>query len=84
MSDEVWREACSPWRPIETAPKGEELLGWVPTFYRGKGGCAVIIWDALDECWYQPAAWQVEPSHWQPLPAGPPHDQAPEVGRATS
>lgn len=34
------------WQPIETAPKDAKdgVLGWVPHYYQGRGGVAVICW----------------------------------------
>lgn len=70
-----WRDkalelAAREWMPIETAPKtGEPLLGFMPTYYRGKGGMSVILW--LDGAWFDNRAFVTEPSHWQPLPEPP-------------
>lgn len=69
----------SEWQPIETAPRDEtQLLGWVPSYYQGRGGHAIIMWQ--DGCWWCPSAFKVNPSYWQPLPNGPqsPAPQSPQ------
>lgn len=58
------------WQPIESAPKdGTQFLGFVPSYYRGQGGHALVLW--LDGEWYDAKAWTVTPTHWMPLPATP-------------
>lgn len=69
------------WRPIETAPKGEEVLVWK----EGSGSHVVAIWTDYAQCWV--SAWAhepiespgFEPTHWQPLPAPPALDPSPET-----
>jgi hypothetical protein len=58
------------WQPIETAPKdGSPILGFMPKYFRGKGGQSVILW--LDMEWSDMGAHPCDPSHWMPLPAAP-------------
>jgi hypothetical protein len=58
------------WQPIETAPKdGSPVLGFMPKYFRGKGGQSVILW--LDMEWSDMGAHPCDPSHWMPLPAAP-------------
>lgn len=62
------------WQPIETAPTdGTPILAFMPTYYQGKGGQAVVLWmDYSDRPgWYSAVASIHEPTHWQPLPAPP-------------
>jgi hypothetical protein len=54
----------SDWKPIETAPKSGNLLGWTPRWEYPR----VVYWlenqweTMLDHC---------EPTHWMPLPEPP-------------
>ena len=58
------------WQPIETAPKdGTQCLGFVPSYYQGKGGCALVLW--LNGQWMDGKAWACKPTHWMPLPPPP-------------
>jgi hypothetical protein len=58
------------WQPIETAPKdGTPILGFMPKYFRGKGGQSVILW--LDMEWSDMGAHGCDPSHWMPLPRPP-------------
>ena len=55
------------WQLIETAPKGELLLGYEDGMMR------LIFWEG--DCWKQVGAtiekgW-FEPTHWMPLPDAP-------------
>lgn len=55
----------SEWQPIETAPRGIEILGcWV------RGGCMGIVtnWEGN---WEENDSAVSAPSHWMPLPAPP-------------
>jgi hypothetical protein len=62
--------AGTTWQPIETAPKDETpILGFVPSYHRGKGGISVILW--MEGAWYDGRAFETEPTHWMPLPAPP-------------
>lgn len=59
-----------PWQPIEAAPTDQQpVLGWMPSYYQGKGGMSVIL--HLHGRWMDNRAWEVKPSHWMPLPAPP-------------
>lgn len=57
------------WQPIETAPRGTEILIWEPRFGVGAGlqfdndgwGCGTFNGQVI----------RVYPTHWQPLPAAP-------------
>jgi hypothetical protein len=64
----------SEWQPISTVSEifGHDILGWVPSYYGGKGGCSVIYWAYG---WTNGEIY-VEPSHWQPLPDGPKSEAA--------
>lgn len=73
------------WRPIKTAPKGEEVvvLAWIPNGASGSNDTsnwvyptpfvACVIWD--NGWWllhpHLSGAVEVEPSHWMPCPAPP-------------
>lgn len=58
------------WCLIESAPKtGEPLLGFMPSYYRNKGGVSVIIW--MDGRWFDNLAFETSPSHWMQLPKPP-------------
>jgi hypothetical protein len=58
------------WRDIASAPKdGTPVLGFMPTYYQGKGGQSVIIF--LQGHWMDNRAWKVSPTKWQPLPSPP-------------
>lgn len=64
----------SEWRPIESAPRdGTPILGFMPSYYQGKGGQSVILW--LHGKWMDNRAWATIPTHWMPLPAPPPDQQ---------
>lgn len=64
----------SEWQPIETAPYGD-VLCWVP-MPNGPGVCNILYKDGNTDEWYnddgQLVPPQYQPSHWMPLPAGPP------------
>ena len=58
------------WQPIDTAPKdGTPILGFMPSYYRGKGGMSVVLY--MDGKWFDNTAFETNPSHWQPLPPPP-------------
>ena len=63
----------SEWQPIETAPKGGELVllsdvGWPHATRRG--GAPVKVGGWWDERWnIFGASWK--PTHWMPLPEPP-------------
>lgn len=66
----------TPWQPIETAPRdGTPLLGFVPSYYQGKGGICLLIWlknaREPDGHWYDGHAFKTDPTHWMPLPEPP-------------
>lgn len=51
------------WRPIETAPDGEDVLTWAET---------IVPWSI--ECKNKLGKWERKrftPTHWMPLPEGP-------------
>lgn len=91
FADEMWvkvkayiaqleAQGSSRWQPIETAPKdGTPLLGFMPTYYKGKGGFSVIIWmkgsRSPNGDWYDNRAWITQPTHWMPLPTPPTQQQ---------
>lgn len=65
------------WQPIETAPKGEHVLlydpsweGDVPNIYIGgwTGSCWCVCHEADMDV--------IEPTHWMPLPSPPRKDSA--------
>jgi hypothetical protein len=64
-------QTCNEWRPIETAPKDDTkpLLGWVPSYYCGRGGIAVILWQGGK--WWDNSAFETNPTHWMLLPEPP-------------
>lgn len=58
------------WQPIETAPKdGTEVLGFIPSYYQGKGGQTVILW--MEGEWWDNRCFPTTPTHWQALPDPP-------------
>lgn len=59
------------WQPIETAPKDAKdgVLGWVPHYYQGRGGVAVICW--VNGRWLNNRMTKAEPTHWMSLPGAP-------------
>lgn len=62
------------WQPIDSAPKdGTPVIGFMPTYYQGKGGQAVIVWMNYTDRpgWYSDVSSIHEPSHWMPLPPPP-------------
>lgn len=62
--------AADGWQPIATAPRdGTPLLGFIPTYYQGKGGQTIIVW--VGDAWWDGHAFKTAPNHWQPLPAPP-------------
>jgi hypothetical protein len=63
-------------RDMDSAPKdGTPILGWVPSYYQGKGAWVVALWlgekGMRDAGWMDNRAWLVKPSCWLPLPAAP-------------
>lgn len=61
---------------MDTAPKdGTPILGFVPSYYEGKGAWVVVLWlgkkGMRDAGWMDNRAWKVEPQCWMPLPAIP-------------
>jgi hypothetical protein len=65
----------SQWLPIATAPKdGTPVLGFMPSYYQGKGGQSVILWmdtNGRGGRWFDNRAWETEPTHWMALPDPP-------------
>ncbi len=59
---------CGAWQPIETAPKGKDIL--VGAFVGGAWFCSVytITSDFWREDW---ETTESEPTHWMPLPTAP-------------
>lgn len=62
----------SEWQPIETAPKdGTEIIAC----QSGTPEVGLILWDADEACWLEPAdEWSGPnwlPTHWMPLPPSP-------------
>jgi hypothetical protein len=60
----------SAWRPIETAPKDglKDILVWQ------KGFIGMAVWQPIYDRgfgWVTNTGFQVEPTHWQPLPEPP-------------
>lgn len=58
------------WRPIETAPKDglKDILVWK------KGFIGIAVWQPIYDRgfgWVTNTGFQVEPTHWQPLPEPP-------------
>lgn len=65
-------EGMSEWQPIETAPKdGTEIIAC----QSGTPEVGLILWDADEACWLEPAdEWSGPnwlPTHWMPLPPSP-------------
>ena len=61
---------------MDTAPKdGTPILGWVPSYYQGKGAWVVVLWmgekGMRDAGWMDNRAWLTKPTHWTPLPSPP-------------
>jgi hypothetical protein len=64
------------WRPIETAPKDAvEVLTFTPVSRHRTGilcGTHVGWWRAEFQEWCQSdMEWEIDPTHWMPLPAAP-------------
>lgn len=56
--------------PMGTAPKdGTPVLGFVPSYFRGKGGWAVVLWQ--DGAWWDNQAFKTDPTCWTKLPPDP-------------
>jgi hypothetical protein len=56
------------WQPIETAPKDENILLWVPDDYGVNRG----YWDDEQQDWHWDSkATSAPPTHWRPLPLPP-------------
>lgn len=59
---------------IDTAPTdGTAILLWEQSYYQGKGGWDVGLYDLRDQCWRAMASWRLDPTHWAPLPPDPRH-----------
>lgn len=55
---------------MSSAPTdGTPVLGFVPTYYQGKGAWVVVLW--LHGKWMDNRAWATDPSCWLPLPSSP-------------
>lgn len=82
----LWSAAAPAWLPIETAPPGEPLLGYYPSTKPGHPGFVrEIFCSASAESRGQgyfttgyynqgpsDATRAIHPTHWMPLPSGPP------------
>ena len=69
LLDEISKQLRA-WQPIETAPKdGTPFTGWIQSYFRGKGGHAIVLWHGGD--WWDEKGWKIEPACWQPLPTPP-------------
>lgn len=69
-------------RTMDSAPKdGTPILGFVPSYYQGKGGWAVVLWLAekgmREAGWMDNRAFLTKPSCWLPLPPAPQHGEQP-------
>lgn len=63
------------WMPIETAPKDEDVLTFTPRenhrvgiicgLHVGYFRTDLMVWHLSDD------EWELNPSHWQPLPLRP-------------
>ena len=53
------------WRPIETAPKGQQVLLYFPA---ETGRNPLNEWIKLDR---YPVGYPRQPTHWMPMPAPP-------------
>jgi hypothetical protein len=61
---------------MDSAPKdGTPILGFVPSYYQGKGAWVVVLWlgekGMREAGWMDNRAWLVKPSCWLPLPPSP-------------
>lgn len=55
------------WRPIETAPRdGTVVIGWMPTWYQGRGGAAAMLWSG--GYWRVINSFSCSPTNWLPIP----------------
>jgi len=70
----------SEWQPIETAPKMKVLLLWAATDIAYNGvilnwKMATGSWSSGHEAWIWDgrllASYEVQPTHWMPLPEPP-------------
>lgn len=61
---------ASAWRSIESAPRDEAILGWLPTWTSAR---EVFWYDDHWECAFA-GTMPVYPTHWQPLPQPPSAD----------
>ncbi len=82
------RMSAPQWQPIETAPKMKTLLLFAVTDIDEAGAVknwkmATGFWHTGHEAWEWEgnilAAWEVAPTHWQPLPAPPALPLADEI-----
>jgi hypothetical protein len=60
----------SRWQPIETAPKDQTIVLWIPKRYPHVVVAAHWASEECDWGWWAGAS-RVEPSHWMPLPEPP-------------
>lgn len=58
------------WRPIESAPKdGSSVLLFVPSYQ-----CVGSWLNTIEGGEWCSGEWDVEPTHWMPLPSPPPQE----------
>lgn len=67
------------WKPIDSAPKDERIIGFIPNY-----GCYFMRWDterwhrspqphfsAVGWCYGVRAMRESQPTHWMPVPDAP-------------
>ena len=59
------------WQPIETAPKGKELILYFPAEQTRRGDLRFGAWIKVDR---YPVSFPRQPTHWMPLPEPPTDD----------
>lgn len=78
--DIVERFNSQEWQPIETAPKMKNIIIWAATDISESGEIRnwkmdTGYWSAGIQCWiwcgYEVRKYDIQPTHWMPLPALP-------------
>jgi hypothetical protein len=59
------------WQPIETAPRGKELILYFPPTKNGRGEPSLAAWITVGV----PGISHRKPTHWMALPEAPQGDK---------
>jgi hypothetical protein len=64
------------WRPIETAPKGDQSILAAQPFGEGQWRITTMLWSPKSQLWRADVHSFVvfQPTHWMPLPDPPKPD----------